>query len=164
MSATLIRCGILAAALTLAGCTGSEDKWTKELPETVPAAGVVLLDGKPVERAAVVLSPMPPAKHPAQALTRADGTFELKAFPAKDGAVPGSYQVGVTKNVETGAGAAKDPASYGLDAAHAAESPALIEFKNVLPQKYANPASSGLKVEIPPEGTSELKIELKSSP
>lgn len=164
MSATLIRCGALNALVLLAGCSGGEDQWTKELPETVEASGVVLLDGKPVERAAIVFAPVPPGKHPAQGLTDSEGEFHLKAFPAKEGAVPGSYQVGVTKNVETGAGPPKDPSFYGEDAEHAAESPAPIEFKNVLPQQYANPANSGLTVEIPPGGTSELKIELKSSP
>lgn len=165
MNATLVRwSGVAAALLLLPGCSGGEDEWSKNLPETVPASGVVLLDGEPVEGAAVVFSPVAPAKYPAQALTGSSGEFELKAFPSKEGAVPGSYEVGVTKNVETGAGKARDPASYGLDAEHAAEAPPPVEYKNILPRQYANPATSGLTVEIPSGGTSELKIELKSGP
>ena len=165
MSATLIRCAAVSALLLLlAGCSDGEDEWTRELPETVPAGGVVLLDGKPVEGATVVFAPAPPGKYPATAVTSSDGEFELKAFPSKEGAVPGSYQAGVTKNVETGAGKPKDPSFYGLDAEHAEEAPPPIEYKNVLPQQYADPASSGLTVEIPAGGTSELKIELKSGP
>ena len=161
MSTTAIR--VSMAAVLLAGCSGGEDEWAKNLPDTVPASGVVLLDGEPVASAIVVLAPVAPGKYPAQALTDEDGEFALNAFPAKEGAVPGSYQVAVTKNVAAGAGKAKDPSSYGLDAGHAAALPEAPDFKNVLPEKYAVPGMSGLVVNIPPEGTSELKIELKSA-
>ena len=162
MSATVIRASV--AAVLLAGCSGGDDMWTKDLPDTVPASGVVLLDGKPVGGAVVVLAPVAPGKYPAQALTDEDGEFALDAFPSKEGAVPGSYQVAVTKNIEAGAGKTKDPSSYGLDAAHAAAAPPPSEFKNMLPETYAVPTTSGLTLEIPEEGTSELKIELKSAP
>jgi len=148
--------------VSLVGCS-SEDKWTKNLPETVPATGVVTLDGEPVEGASVVFAPVPPDQYPANALTDSSGRFELKAFPSKDGAVPGSYQVGVSKTVEvTGQNLTAD--QLGEDAAHAAESPdANLNWINALPQQYANPTMSGIEFSIPEEGTSDLKIELSSS-
>lgn len=164
MSVTQLRWSGLAGVLLLAGCSGGDDQWTRDLPKTVTGAGVVLLDGEPVEGAVVVLAPVAPGKHPAQALTRSGGEFSLNAFPSKEGAVPGSYQVAVTKNVESGGGKRKDPSFYGEDAEHAAALPEATEFKNVLPEKYAVPGMSGLVVNIPPEGTSDLRIELKSAP
>lgn len=145
----------------LAGCSSSEDEWSRNLPETVPAEGVVLLDGKPVEGAVVVFSPVAPGKYPAQGVTDTDGEFSLKAFPSKEGAVAGSYQVGVTKNVEKPTGKARKE-NFGPDAEHAADLPPPSEWENLLPNRYANPANSGLTMEIPADGTSELKIELKS--
>lgn len=151
----------LTIALLLAGCSGG-DKWTKSLPETVPAGGVVLLDGQPVEGAAVVFAPVSPGKYPAQALTGSGGRFELKAFPSKDGAVPGSYQVAVSKTVETSG--SNQPVNLGPDVGHAATTGGDALWKNELPSQYATPPASGLTAVVPPEGTSDLKIELTSKP
>lgn len=151
----------LFALPMLPGCSRG-DKWTKNLPETVPAKGVVLLDGEPVEGAAVVFAPVSPGKHPAQALTGSGGRFELRAFPSKEGAVPGSYQVAVSRTVESKG--SNQAANLGPDAGHAATTGGDSLWKNDLPAKYATPPSSALTAVVPPEGTSDLKIELKSKP
>ncbi|WP_197444158.1 transthyretin-like family protein [Maioricimonas rarisocia] len=149
--------------LVLSACS-SEDEWTKNLPETVPATGVILLDGEPVEGASVVFAPVPPDNYPANALTDSSGRFELKAFPSKDGAVPGSYQVGVSRTVEVSADSMSAD-QLGEDAAHAAESPTSgVNWINALPNQYANPTMSGIELTIPDDGTSDLKIELSSAP
>jgi hypothetical protein len=147
--------------LLLAGCFGGGDQWTKDLPETVNASGVVLLNGQPVENATVVFAPVEPGTHPAKARTNKKGEFTADAFPSKGGAVPGTYQVAVSKTIET---TMTYPAfNPGEDAEHAeAAGPTQgVGWKNVLPQQYANPFNSGLEVVIPPEGTKDIKIELK---
>ena len=161
MKATRCQWCCLGLAL-LIGCSGGGDEWTEKLPETVPASGVVLLDGQPVEGASIVFSPEPPGEHAASALSGPDGEFELNAFPSKVGAVPGSYQVGISKTVRGAPVEQPDPESFGEDAQHAAEAPAPTLWHNALPAQYANPVSSGLKQQVPKEGTSSLRIELKS--
>jgi hypothetical protein len=158
----------LAAILTgiaglCCGCSGAPDKWMENLPDTVPAEGVLLLDGKAVEGAAIVLSPNDPGGFAASAISGSSGRFRLQAFPTKEGAVPGSYRVVVTKNEPSGSGAWK-PEDFGEDAAHAAASPPPSSMKNVLPARFADPKSSGVAVTIPPDGASDLTIDLNSKP
>jgi len=162
LKSILLRAEALSVVVLLAGCSGGQDAWSQKLPATVPAEGIVLLDGQPVEGASIVLDPVAPAKHAASAVTSSGGKFELKAFPSKEGAVPGSYQVGITKQVSTGQGAAWKPKEFGEDAGHAEKSPPPTEWKNALPEKYETAQTSGLTVVIPEGGTSKLKIELKS--
>lgn len=150
--------------LILAGCSSGKDAWTAALPATVPAGGIVLLDGQPLEGASVVFAPVEPATHAASAVTGSGGKFELKAFPSKAGAVPGSYHVGLQKTVEAGQGPALDPKELGEDAGHAEKAPRPTLYKNLLPAQYEDALTSGLTVVIPDAGTSDLKIELKSAP
>jgi hypothetical protein len=150
--------GVAAAMLLLAGCGGGEGG---DLPATVDANGVVTLDGTPVEGASVVFAPVAPGEYPAFAMSDGNGKFELKAFEAKGGAVPGSYKVQVSKTVEV-AGANKN-VDLGEDAEHADQGEeANLMWENALPEKYANPDSSGLTVEIPSDGTNDIKLELVS--
>lgn len=159
MKAPLLLLGGLLAGACF-GCSGG-DEWTKNLPETVAATGVVLLDGKPVEGASVVFAPADGAKYPAKALTDSSGHFSLDAFPSKEGAVPGKYKIQISKTVEIAA-EAPVAAVAGPDAAHTAESEdGETRYVNALPKQYANPNTSGLTAEIPPDGTTNLKFELK---
>lgn len=157
-----MRCFVVGAALLLAGCGGSsDDKWTSDLPETVDASGIILLDGKPLDFASIVLVPIDAAAgHAATAVSNSSGKFWLKAFPSKDGAVPGGYLVTVTKIVSTTREAQQD--NWGEDDQHAADSPATTTTKNILPTKYENPQTSGLELSIPQEGRTDLKLELNS--
>lgn len=159
-----IRGGTLCAVLLLSGCSSDDDAWTKDLPATVSAGGIVLLDGQPLEGASIVFSPVAPGEHAASAVSGRGGEFELKAFPSKAGAVPGEYHIGVTKTVDVGPAAALKPEAFGEDAGHAESSPAPREYKNLIPAKFENAETSGLKAEIPEGGTTGLRIELKSSP
>ena len=157
------RLGVLSLVV-LVGCSGGGDRWTKNLPETVNASGVVLLDGEPVEGAQVVFAPAT-GEHAASGLTDSEGIFYAKAFPSKEGAVPGTYQVGVSKTVEVKSEVTpKELEATGEDAAHALESgTTTVGWENALPQHYASPVKSNLEVVIPAEGTSDLSIELSSS-
>lgn len=159
----------LSAVAWLAGCS-YEDEWTKSLPATVEATGYLTLDGEPVDGASIVFAPADGKTHAAKALSDSSGYFSLDAFPSKEGAVPGDYKILVTKTVETKGGTPppNSPAAKLSETAmeegkaHAQEDTEEVHWINVLPTKYNNPNTSGLKATIPEGGTSELKLELKS--
>jgi len=120
----------------------------------VSGEGVLTFKGDPVEGATVVLAPEFPGAtaYTASAITQSDGSFTLSAFPPDEGVVPGTYLVGVSK-VEAPAAGAQPADSH--------EEYVPVETKNLLPAKYSDPNSSGLKLEIPAEGVTDLKLELQ---
>lgn len=132
----------------LAGCGGSD------LPDTAPASGVVTLNGKPVEGAMVTFSGTAPKAHPASGTTDASGRFELSTYltpqVTAQGAVPGDYQVSITKmekgKVAKGATSA-DPKAY-------------TPPKSLLPARYANPKKSGLTAAVKEGEANEFTFEL----
>ncbi|MGQ9564908.1 MAG: hypothetical protein ACUVQG_14335 [Thermogutta sp.] len=146
--------GICVPVSLLNGCQSSD---TRNLPATVTAAGYVYLDGNPVDGAAVVFVPENiQAGYPAQAISNAQGYFELQAFEKKKGAVPGTYIVQVSKTVEV--------PMEGAQVQGESEDFRAVTYKNILPAKYANIATSGLKQTIPDTGIKNIKIELSSQP
>lgn len=144
---------ILVAIVAIAGCGGSTGADNR--PETATGEGVLSFKGDPVEGATVVLAPEFPGAtaYTASAITESDGSFTLSSFPPDEGVVPGTYLVGVSK-VEASTAAAAEPAG-----GHEEYVP--VETKNLLPAKYSDPNSSGLKIEIPAGGASDLKLDLQ---
>jgi hypothetical protein len=139
---TLIAATLL---LPLAGC-GSEDG---NLPKTVPASGVVTLDGQPVDGAQVILIADGSGTMGAYASTDSQGQFSLRISEKKSGAVPGSYKVQVAKTIEK-----KLPGT--LDGGDA------VAFEFGVPGRYTVAATSGLTAQIPESGTDAIKLELSS--
>ncbi len=136
----------LAFSLTL-GC-GSAGA---HLPKTVPASGVVTLDGKPVDGAQVVLVPAKEGTTTgAFGTTNASGHFSLRAFEEKDGAIPGDYKVQVSKTVEV-----KLPGK--LDGGDA------VRFDYAVPAKYTGAKTSGLSVTVPDKGIKDINLTLTTS-
>ena len=87
--------------------------------------------------------------------TDASGNYALMTFQAGDGAVPGDYNVGITKYeraATTGSSSEEDyvPVERGQSPAPA---------KNLLPAKYANPAKSGLTAKVI-EGSNTFDFQL----
>jgi hypothetical protein len=145
----------IVAVLAAAGCGGGDDEWTAKRPATVPASGTLTYKGAAVEGATVILAPANPKageSYGASAVTGSDGSFEFAAFPPETGAVPGQYKVGVTKVESTQAAAPQEGAH---------QETALPPPKNLLPEQYADPAKSGITVDIPAGGKTDIKIELK---
>jgi hypothetical protein len=124
----------------------------------VPVEGVVTLDGKPIDKATVLLIAPVSEKGdkglPATAITDTDGRFSLTSANIHKGAVPGQYQIVVTKLIVTGVLTDK----FGLDGGAA---PGGIRQKWIIPQKYSLPNTSGLSVEVK-EGMEPLKLQLTS--
>lgn len=130
---------VAALAVASCGCFGGGDQWTKKLPETVEASGVVRHNGTPVEAASVVFAPVEPGEHAARGRTDKNGKFSMQACPSKEAAVPGKYQVAVSKTIETTM-TYEMPADLSEDAEHAEEAgedrtEEGVGWKNVLPQR-----------------------------
>lgn len=142
---------LVSGFMTVVGC-GESDKG----PKTVPAEGVVTLDGEPVEGASVAI--VNDIGKNARGRTDEDGHFELTAFEYKSGAEPGEYKVIVSRTiVET---ASDGPRPGSEEAEHAGEAAGQRVY-NDLPAKYAQ-ATGELMVNIPEEGTKDIKLELSS--
>lgn len=153
-------------ALVLTGCNGGLNL------DTVPVTGTVMMDGKPVEGAAVTFSPEG-AGHAAAAVTDASGKFQLTTDTAGDGAVAGKYKVTVTKyekRTETIAAGEED-----MDAVYAAMEAAGEDVsgsgdkrgtendgpKNELPAQYANPKTTTLQAEVSEGGENDFTFEIE---
>jgi hypothetical protein len=132
---------ILGIVGLLAGCT------TDNLPKTVPAEGIVTLDGAPVSDATVLFI-TETGNNSASGVSNKDGKFELRVFEEKKGAIPGAYKVTVSKTIV-------EPASE-----RAGETS--VNVKYGLPVRYSDLTKSGLTHSLGEQGDKNIKIELKS--
>lgn len=108
----------------------------------VPVKGTVTLDGKPVEKAIVLL--IPASGLPASGTTKSDGAFQLVTVVGPQefsGAAPGEYDVAITKFEVAGVAASTD----GLSANGVAEP---IQKRWIIPERYATPSTSQLKCTV----------------
>lgn len=128
--------------MALSGC-GS----TASGPATIPVTGEVTLNGQPVAGADVAFMPKVEgaASAPAQAITGDTGRFEVVSLfdqgrTTRSGMLPGAYSVSVTQ-LEQPSSSARPP-------------------RNLLSEKYASPASSGLSAEVDARGENHFKFEL----
>ena len=140
-----IICLWIGCLLATLGC-GSRGS---HLPKTVPASGVVTLDGKPVDGAQVVLAPAGAGATGAFGVTNSSGHFSLRAYDEKDGAIPGDYKVQVSKTIEVKLKCTVD----GGDA---------VRFDYGVPAKYTGAKTSGLTVTIPDTGNRDINLVLSS--
>jgi len=125
---------ILFVAFT--GCFGGNG-----YPETAPVEGLLLYQGKPLADANI--SFIPTNGRPASATTNAAGEFQLTTFVPGDGAIPGEHQVLIEKYTQ--------PKSDQLYA----------ETKLAVPKKYSEIRTSPLRESVPPDGMTNLRIELE---
>lgn len=145
-------CLLISAALC--GCGPSH-------PDVVPASGVVTYQGQPVDGAQVTFMASGAARA-AYGVTDAEGKFRLSTFGTDDGAVLGSHTVTVAKPTETVSGAGMSPddpdSGYAAAMAQSARNPSA---KSGLPDKYANPQTSGLTAEVTQSGPNEFTFPLE---
>ena len=153
---------LFVVALSLSGCgTGVDFK-------TVPASGILTMDGAPVEGAGVTF--MSKEKNRvAEGKTDASGRFTLKTVVGKimlDGAVVGAHKVSVAKTENTGKGAEKvagesDREMVGRMAGQATNTSG-IKQKFIIPEKFNSPEYSGLTADVPEGGTKDIEIKVTS--
>jgi len=148
-------CCTAAALLFLAGCS-------TEPFDLAPVKGRVTLNGEPLADAAVLFQPLVPeggngleVGPESGAHTNADGTFELRTFaPERIGAVVGRHRVVVSLPKEEGqSGGALTEEGTTPDGVY-------NTVKYTIPLRYRD--GSALSYEVPPEGLTDLHIELTS--
>lgn len=150
---SLVAC-FAAACLMQVGCNSVPDG-----PRTVPAEGIITLDGTPVEGAAVVFVAAN-GEHSAQCASDDEGKFSLNAFEYKTGAVPGEYMAVITKNEEVKM--QKAGKASAEEQKHAEEGGGeQVGVVNIMPLKYAQP-NPKFSFTVPEDGVTDLKIELTS--
>jgi hypothetical protein len=135
----------MAAAVvgTALGCGGSDG------PEMAKVTGTVTYNGKPVTKGTISFQPTDPANGaPANGVIE-DGSYRLQTTEPGDGARLGDYQVGI-RSVE---GEPDVPLDYIPKKKPAPP-------KSLIPQKYENPAASGLTAKVE-SGSNTLDFDLK---
>lgn len=153
--------GILAlACFVFTGCgTGNSN------PKTYEVSGTVTKGGKAIAGANVMFISLEAEGHAAVGITDDSGSYKLTTFESNDGALPGNYLVKVSQYVGGQAPSTSDSdrfmtleeqnARYNPDAAAQDSGP-----KNLLPSKYANEVTSGLKHTVTTEPTT-FDIDIK---
>lgn len=130
----------------IVGCSGS-----KSGPKTVRVTGKVTYKNAGVEKAHVTFLG-DGAIQSAQAITDKNGDFILTTSSSGDGAMPGTYQVVVSKIVPAPATAAPASGRSSMEDAakssQTATSPAAGEVLHLLPAKYAKAATSNLSFNV----------------
>jgi hypothetical protein len=142
----------------IAGCggevrTGSEPVY--------PVSGVVTYQGQPVEGADVTFRN---AEKNRSAFGRTDdqGRFRLTTFSANDGAVAGTHSVTVVKlSTPAETAPAVDLESEAYVPPRMGQSTAPGGPKSELPQRYSDPASSGLTATVEADGANEFDFALE---
>lgn len=116
-------------------------------PVRFPVSGQILLDGKPLAEAFVFFHPLTPGGTLPRPLgiTAADGTYHLTTLTPNDGATPGQYAITVElREVRTDG---DEPIRDG---------------RQLLPEKYRNPQTSGWQFEVRPTPNEVPPLQLRS--
>lgn len=142
---------LILMAVAISGCARDSGG-----PKTTKAGGKVSLNGTPVEGANVSFSPQAGGRS-AVGKTDAEGRFTLATTGAIGGVVPGEYQVGVSKEKTEGGMTPEESEAHFKKTGQAPPAP---KVTNELPEKYKNPATSGLKAKVEEGGVNDFNFEL----
>lgn len=148
----------LGMFLGAAGCSGQlRDKWREGLPLAHPVRGRVEYNGQPVEGAVVVFTTTLPGQSrslSATGRTDATGSFALRTYRDRDGAIAGEHRVVISKTVFVSSSVkplGPNQAGEILDA--------MVE-KSLLPEKYRSPSDSGLRATVVAGGPNSFDFSL----
>lgn len=133
---------LLLAAVVCAGCDSG--------PQMAPVEGRVTLDGEPLKFGTVMFQ-HEKGGQPAKGEIQPDGSFVLSTFRPEDGAVVGNQKVRIS------CFSSEDPA---IKAQGGPQGDSLGQL--LIPQKYAAFGTSGLRVEVKPDGNEPFAFELES--
>ena len=157
---TLALALVASSMLTIAGCGGSS-------VDTVPVTGTVLMDGKPVEGAAVAFRCEGQPKA-AVGTTDAEGKFTLTLNEDGDGAMVGTHTVTVSKVVtnEKEISADEDSSAAYIEmmkdsAKDGGEGIKDNDEGHQLPVGYSRPYETDLTAEVTADGENNFELKLK---
>lgn len=144
------------------GCGGSD------FPEPIPVSGSVSYQGEPVEGAKVSFLSQTGGRS-ASGTTDASGEYSLTTFNTNDGAIPDDYAVTIAKYDQADTGAnidAESDTDIGSDydammKAAASGSGDVDKEASKLPEKYADPAESGMSRTVAEGQPNEFNFELE---
>ena len=132
----------------------------------VKVTGKVTFEGNPVDGALITFFPTDPTTgREAAGRTDENGIFLVLTQGAKkNGALPGSYYVVVTKTITVDSRGnpivpSDEPIPAYAEAATAADAGRPI-YKSLLPEKYGNAETSGLTAEVTQRGANSFAFEL----
>ena len=128
----------LTVVAAVSGCGGGDPYAVK----TVSAAGTVTYQGKPVSKGTILFQPLDEKGRPASGMIE-NGKFSLNTYREGDGAVPGKHKVAVVVTEEK---KTKDGDTT---------------VKYIIPERYASAETSGVEMEVPPGGSSDLRVDIK---
>ncbi len=138
---------LLVPLLTASGCGGNNGPVAETVP-VVAASGTLTFRGQPLEHYQVMLFPQ--NGRPAAGMVDAAGKFVLGTNQPGDGAPAGTHRVAVTWIGPP----STDPGQGVME--FTPPPPPTIK----IPDKYANPETSGITVEVPESGTDAIAINL----
>ena len=148
-----------SVTLLLVGCGKGADN----RPARVPVTVTVMYRGAPVEGATVTLHPTAQDGKPAFGTTDSQGRAVLGTFDIGDGTLPGDYGVTVIKT-EQGSSGGETPAGEigAMPAVGPGGAPPLPPSgpRHLLPAKYADVNTSGLRQTINATGDNDFTLEL----
>lgn len=129
--------------------------------ETVPVSGQVLYRGKPVSGAKVIFTSGDDVPS-AFGVTGDDGRFELTTKKPGDGAIPGTCSVTVSKDMQVGAAPPlNESMEDALKRTEREKGKTREKFVSPIPERYANPATSGLQFTVEKGKTNDFEIKLR---
>lgn len=134
-----IQLWLLLCLVVLAGCGGDGG--------FAPVTGRVLLNGKPVEGAAVLFEPEAGGV-PATGVTNANGEFSLSTTGHGVGAAIGKHGVSVSKQVVA-------------QPNRKVEEGEIVPMKYETPEKYASTRTSGFSIDVK-RGMKPVELQLSS--
>jgi hypothetical protein len=136
----------------LPGCGGSDQ------PTFHRVQGKVTLDGEPLAEATLTFERIAGEQmefaRPSICISGPDGTFAPWTLMEGDGLPAGKYRVGVFAQKQVGG----PPVTEGMTDAEYAR----IKWKPVVPAKYNVTATSGIEIEVTPEGIQPATIAVTS--
>ncbi len=147
-----------AVAVALAGCNSPGGVGATDV------SGTVTYNGAPVEGATVSFVPTGDSGKVAAGTTDAQGKFSLTTVQPGDGAIPGAYQVAISK-VEGAASSGgqqteEEARQAAMPKSGTAPAPA-PEAKDLLPVKYKDATKSGLTADVQSGGKNDFTFDLK---
>lgn len=146
--------GLALVAMAISGCETTPEG---QFP-VAPVEVTVTYNGQPVEEAVVTFANSE-GKPPAFGRTNAEGKAMMTTYASEDGAALGSHSVSVVKQEFDGVIKEEAPQESEDYNPSPGASP-LPKIKDLLPQKYALPTTSGLTAEVK-DGKNEVELNLE---